>query len=185
MDKSDLENPRANEKRYIRQDVDLNDLLNTFGDDTNNEIKTFMSSPYIEIEGLDPLLSRYKNAFVVLSLSIQSINSKSYAPSAILSELNNNDIKFDAICLQESWLSTDQDSALFSNPGYQLINQGKNCSSHSGIITFLPNEYYGSIRSSHNDSKLWNGMFIEVNGGSLREKVIIGNLLGNCPKYLK
>ena len=173
MDKSDPENPRANEKRYINQDVDLNDLLRTFSDDPNNEVKTFTCSPYIDIEGLTPLLSRYKDALVVLSLNIQSINSKFDTLTAVLSELNNNDIKFDAICLQENWLSTYQDSALLNIPGYQLINQGKSCSSHSGLIIFLSNDYYYSIRSSHNDSNLWDGMFIEVNGESLREKVII------------
>ena len=135
MDKSDPENPR-----------DLNDLLRTFSDDPNNEVKTFTCSPYIDIEGLTLLLSRYKDAFVC--------------------ELNNNDIQFDAICLRETWLFTDQDSALFNIPGYQLINQGKSCSSHSGLIIFLSNDYYYSIRSSHNDSKLWDGMFIEVNGVS-------------------
>ena len=121
-------------------------------------------------------MSRYKDAFVVLSLNIQSINSTFEALTAILSELNNNDIKFDAICLQDTWLSTDQDSALFDIPDYQLINQGKSCSSHSGLIIFLSNDYYYLIISSHNDSKLWDGMFIEVNGESLREKVIIGYL---------
>ena len=54
MDKSDPENPRANEKRYINQDVDLNDLLRTISDDPNNEVKTFTCSPYIDIEGLAP-----------------------------------------------------------------------------------------------------------------------------------
>ena len=85
MDKSDPENPRANEKLYINQDVDLNDLLRTFSDDPNNEVKTFKCSPYIDIEGLTPLLSRYKDAFVLLSLNIQSINSKFDALTAVLS----------------------------------------------------------------------------------------------------
>ena len=39
MHKSDPENPRANEKFYINQDVDLNDLLRTFNDDPNDEVK--------------------------------------------------------------------------------------------------------------------------------------------------
>ena len=50
MDKSDPENPRANEKCYINQDVDLNDLLRSFSDDPNNEVKTFTCSPYIDIK---------------------------------------------------------------------------------------------------------------------------------------
>ena len=102
MHKSDPENPWANEKCYINQDVDLNDLLRTFSDDPNNEVKTFTCSPYIDIKGLTPLSSRYTNVFVVLSLNIQSINCMFDALTAILSELNNNVIQFDAICLQET-----------------------------------------------------------------------------------
>ena len=75
------------------------------------------------------------------SLNIQSIKSKFDALTAILSELHNNDIKFDVICLQETWLSTNQDSALFNIPGCQEINQGKSFSSHFGLIIFLSNDY--------------------------------------------
>ena len=176
MAKCNFENPRANENPNIKDDIDLNDLLRTFDDDPNNEVKAFICSPYIDIEGLTPLLSRYKNGFAVLSLNIQSINSKFDALTAVLSELNNNGIKFDAICLQETWLSIDQDTALFNIPGYQLISQGKSCSSHYGLIILLSNEYSYLIRSSHNNSKLWDGIFIEVSGKSLREKVLIGNM---------
>ena len=70
MDKSDPENPRANEKRYINQDVDLNDLLRTFSDDPNNEVKTFTCSPYIDIEGLTPLSSRYIPIYSVIRTKI-------------------------------------------------------------------------------------------------------------------
>ena len=112
MAKCNFENPRANENPNINDDIDLNDLLRTFDDDPNNEVKAFTCSPYIDIEGLTPLLSRYKNGFAVLSLNIQSINSKFDALTAVLSELNNNGIKFYAICLQRyltfpdiSWLA--------------------------------------------------------------------------------
>ena len=87
MDKFDPENPKASKKHYINQDVDLNDLLHTFSDDPNNEVKTLTCSPYTDIKGLTHLLSRYKDAFVVLSLNIQSINSKFDALTAVLSLL--------------------------------------------------------------------------------------------------
>ena len=154
MAKCNFENPRANENPYINDDIDLNDLLRAFDDDPNSEVKTFTFSPYIDIEGLTPLLSRYKNGFAVLSLNIQSITSKFDALTAVLSELNNDDIKFDAICLQETWLPIDQDTALFNIPRYQLISQGKSWSSHSGLMIFLSNVYSLLIRSSHNNSQL-------------------------------
>ena len=122
MDSSNCDNPRATINSHSSDYVDLNDLLRTFHDDPNNEVKTFSCSPYFEIESLRPILSKYKANFSVLSLNIQSLNSKF---DALLSELNGNDIKIDAICLQETWLSTDQDASIFNIPGYQLITLGK------------------------------------------------------------
>ena len=100
-----------------------------------------MCSPYIEIESLTPVLSKYKSIFSVLSLNIQSLNSKFDTLLAILSDLNDNNIKIDAICLQETWLSNDQDASVFSIAGYQLIHLGKKCSSHSGLAIFLSDSF--------------------------------------------
>ena len=76
MDNSDSNNLRVIENNCLSGNVDLNDLLRTFHDDPNNEVRSFMCSPYIEIESLMPVLSKYKSNFSVLSLNIQSLNSK-------------------------------------------------------------------------------------------------------------
>ena len=177
MDNSNCDNPRANENIHSSDDIDLKDLLRTFHDDPNNEVKSFTCSPYIEIDSLTPVLSRYKANFSVLSLNIQSINSKFDALLAVLSELNVNDIKIDAICLQETWLSTEQDASIFNIPGYHLINLGKKCSAHSGLAIYLSDSFSYLIKSVHEDSELWDGLFIEVSGESLCEKIIIVNTL--------
>ena len=176
MDNSNCDNPRATENIHSSDDIDLNDLLRTFHDDPNNEVKSFTCSPYIEIDSLTPVLSRYKANFYVLSLNIQSINSKFDALLAILSELNVNDIKIDAICLQETWLSTEQDASIFNIPGYHLINLGKKCSAHSGLAIYLSDSFSYLIKSVHEDSELWDGLFIEVSGESFCEKIIIVNI---------
>ena len=137
IDNTNDNNLRANGRDHLCNDVDLNDLLRTFSDDPNNEVKSFTCSPYIETDSLVPILSRHKGDFSVLSLNIQSINSKYDALLAVLSELNDNNIKIDAICLQETWLSDDHDVSMFNIPGYQLISQGHCCSTHSGLIIFL------------------------------------------------
>ena len=96
---------------------------------------------------------------------------------AILSDLNDNNIKIDAICLQETWLSNDQDASVFSIPGYQLIHLvKKKCSSHSGLAIFLSDSFSYLIKSVHDDSALLDWLFIEVNGELLRDKIIIGNI---------
>ena len=52
MDNSNCDNPRATENINPSDDIDLNDLLCTFHDDPNNEVKSFTCSRYIEIESL-------------------------------------------------------------------------------------------------------------------------------------
>ena len=176
MDNTNNNNLKANGTDRLSDDIDLNDLLRTFSDAPNNEVKSFMCSPYIETDSLIPILSKHKGDFSVLSLNIQSINSKYDALLAILSELKENNINIDAICLQETWLSANHDVAMYDIPGYQLISQGHNCSAHSGLIIFLADSFPYLIKNVHINSKLWDGLFIEVTGESLPEKVIIGNL---------
>ena len=60
MDSSNCDNPRATINSHSSDYVDLNDILCTFHDDPNNEVKTCSCSPYIEIESLTPVLSKYK-----------------------------------------------------------------------------------------------------------------------------
>ena len=65
---------------------------------------------------------------------------------------------------------------MFNIPGYQLISQGHSCSTHSGLIIFLADSYSYLIKSIHRGSQLWDALFIEVTGESLRDKIVIGNL---------
>ena len=132
--------------------------------------------PIIETDSLVPILSKHKGDFSVLSLNIQSINSKYDALLAVLSDLNENNIKIDAICFQETWLSYDHDVAMFNIPGYQLISQGHSCITHSGLIIFLADSYSYLIKSIHRGSQLGDALFIEVTGESLRDKIVIENL---------
>ena len=86
-----------NGKDHLCNNIDLNDILQTFSDDPSNEAKSFTCSPYIETDSLIPILSRHKCDFSFLSLNIQSINIKYDGLLAVLSELNENKIKIDAI----------------------------------------------------------------------------------------
>ena len=52
----------------------------------------------------------------------------------------------------------------------------KKCSAHSGLAIYLSDSFSYLIKSVHDDSELWDGMFIEVSGESLCDKIIIGNI---------
>ena len=148
--------------------VDLNNLLRTYQDDPNNELRTYTDSPYILPESVVQ--------FAILSLNIQSINSKFDSLTTFLSHLEANDVNFSAICLQETWLTSEQDVSIFNIPGYQLIHLGKSASTCGGLFIYLRDEYSFTVTGQYNQSDLWEGLFIEVQGECLEGKLTIGNI---------
>ena len=155
---------------------DLNNVLRSFVDDPNNEVRTYSDSLYIPTENVENMLSQYPNNFSLFSLNIQSLNSKFDSLSAFLSHLNEKGYNFDAICLQETWLPPDGDTSLFNIPGYHLIHQGKICSQHSGLIIYLSNKFSYSVKDIEIRSDLWDGQFVDVYGENLNGKITIGNI---------
>ena len=85
---SNLGNPRATEKRYTNHDIDLNNFLDTLGDDLNNKVKIFTFLPPIDISLTH--LSLYNDTFPECSWTIQDIDSKFDAMVAVLSELKKD-----------------------------------------------------------------------------------------------
>ena len=65
------------------------------------------------------------NSFNILSRNCQSINAKIDELKIKLKKMKNRNCVFDAICLQETWLSNDADTSLFKIEGYKLILKGK------------------------------------------------------------
>ena len=171
MDNANNDNTQRANKRD-----DLHDILRTFVDDPNNEVKTYCVSPFIELESVESVLKKHKGNFCVLSLNIQSLNSKFDSFMSVLSHLNDNNTHFQAICLQETWLSHDQDTSLFNIPGYHLIHRGKSRSNHSGLIIYLSDEFSYNVKDTLPGSQLWDGLFIDVYGESLCGNLTIGNI---------
>ena len=121
-------------------------------------------------------LKKHKGTFSVLSLNIQSLNSKFDAFMSVLSHLNDNNTRFQAICLLETWLSHDQDTSLSNIPGYHLIHSGKSFGNHSGLIIHLSDEFSYRVKDTLQGSQLWNGLFIDVYDESLCSNLMIRNI---------
>ena len=83
---------------------------------------------------------------------------------------------FGAICLQETWLSSDADVSLLHIPGYKLIHQGSKCTRHGGLIIYLHEEYRYKLRNMYIQSDIWEALFIHVSGQNLRRPISIGNI---------
>ena len=70
-----MDNTNDHNLRAPRQD-DLNDTLRTYIDDPNNEVKIYSDSLYISTEEVGNVLKKNYNRFSILSLNMQSLNSK-------------------------------------------------------------------------------------------------------------
>ena len=99
--------------------------------------------------------------FSVLSVNIQSLNSKFDGLMAILSCLEKYDLHFSAVCLQETWLTDSHDVSIFSMPGYRLINAGKSCSECGGLLIYVHDWFSYSIQNITRNSKLWEGCLLK------------------------
>ena len=114
--------------------------------------------------------------FLILTLDIQSVHAKFNNLFPVIDNLASQGLYFGAICLQETWTSSDSDLSLLQLPGYQLIHQGSKCTKHGGLIIYLNENYNYEIRNLYTDSNIWEGLFIDINGGNLCRTFTIGNI---------
>ena len=80
-----------------------------------------------------------------------------------------------AICVQETWLSEEDDSSLFNLNGYNCISKGKTCSQKGGLIIYLNENFTYKTIDIAEPSTLWESQVIEISSPALSKKVIPGN----------
>ena len=141
-----------------------------------NEIWTYSDSLYIPTEKVHVVLSKNTANFSIFSVNIQSLNSKFDSLLAMLSDPDDKNLHFHAICIQETWLSKDCDTSLFAIPGYHMVHHGLGRSKHSGLVIYLSDQFSYTIKDVIIQSDLWDGQFIDVHGENLRAKLTIGNI---------
>ena len=156
--------------------------LNSFtnSENVNDTIESYLvnspESSYFDIDKLFSLFNKNKKSFSILSVNIQSLNAKINQLKVILTNLNQHGCYFSAICLQETWLQDDVDLCLLQIDGYELISQGKICSTHGGLLIYLRQEYDYKILPLNKDSEIWEGQFIEIHWNNLKKKIVLGNI---------
>ena len=156
-------------------DQDLNHILATF-DDADHEIVNFCNSCYIPFPYIASIFQNSHNAFITLSLNVQSIHAKFNQLYPIVSKFSSMGLYFGAICLQETWMASDADLSLLQLPGYNIIHQGSKCTKPGGLIIYLSEMYFFKLRNLCNDSDIWEGLFIDVMGHNLRKPLTICNI---------
>ena len=154
---------------------DLNHILSTFVE-SEHEIENFCDSRYIELSDITSIIKDDGKDFTILTLNIQSINAKFDNLYPVINNLSSMGLYFGAICLQETWLSSDADVSLLHIPGYKLIHQGSRCTRHGGLVIYLHEQYTYKLRNMYKRSDIWEGLFIDVSGHNLHRPITIGNI---------
>ena len=127
----------------------------------------FCDSRYIELSGITSIIKDDGKDFTLLTFNIQSINAKFDNLYPVINNLSSMGLYFGAICLQETWLSSDADVSLLHIPGYKLIHQGSRCTRHGGLVIYLHEQYAYKLRNMYTRSDIWEGLFIDVSGHNL------------------
>ena len=91
---------------------DLNNILHTNEFDSV-ELQTTRRSSCYDLDNFDKLTCSTHKCFSILSTNIQSINAKFNELEAFVEDLGKHNFKFSVICLQETWLSDNDDLCLF------------------------------------------------------------------------
>ena len=144
-------------------------------DPDEEEIHIMRPSHYFAIEELPIHLQTVGN-FNILSLNTQSINAKFDAFVAFLEIAKQQNVYFHAICLQETWLSENSDLSLLQLNGFTCFSQGKQCSSHGGLITYIDTNINASVLNMEITSPIWEGLFVKIQGMENTKDIIIGNI---------
>ena len=114
--------------------------------------------------------------FSIISLNCQSLTEKADSLKVLIVNINAR-CKLSAICLQETWLSSESDTSLFELRGYNFVSVGQFCSAHSGLGIYISDDYNFKVMNMHEQSMLWVGMFVEISGQSLNDKkIMLGNI---------
>ena len=133
-------------------------------------------SSYHDDNSLNNISKDKADSFSILSLNCQCLTAKFDQINIKVQQLQSKGFEFDAICLQETWLSDDSDTSLFQIQGYNLISQGKICSEHGGLAIYISNIFNFKIIDMNIHSQIWDGLFIEISKFNANKVLIIGNV---------
>ncbi len=115
--------------------------------------------------------------FSILSTNIQSTRAKFIELNIFVETLQELGFSFSAICVQERWLSVNEDNSQLQLKGYECISQGKSFSSKAGLIIYLDKRFYYTYTKKLIRYKTWEEQVIKVKHCKhLAKPIMIGNI---------
>ena len=119
-------------------------------DESDEEMTLMIPSQYYTVDN-HPVKMSCSGNFNVISLNAQSMNAKFDSLLILLEIARQQNITIHVMCIQESWLDENCDLSLYQIEGYTCISQGKRCSSHGGLMTYVNSQYNTSVIDVKND----------------------------------
>ena len=158
----------------------LLDVLDSYivDDDDEGVPRLIQNSPYYSNDEAIEVLRTHLGALTLLSLNCQSLQSK-FSEIQIYNELfKENGCPFSIITLQETWLSSDNDTSHLQLDGYDFIHKPMQCSLHGGVGIYIQNNLKYQILEYEGNPEVWDGIFIEITLKCITadRKIILGNI---------
>ena len=146
-----MNNPLVHELLKEFGGIEKNDLLEMTNDniaDDEDSPNILTPSSYVDLTTIEKYINLNRNGFSILSMNIQSINSKFEELLTTIKFFDEKyNFKFSAICLQECWLSENTDISQFDIPGYTVFDQPRQCCGHGGLLTYILDEFKGKKKN--------------------------------------
>ena len=131
---------------------------------------------YYSESSLQQSLRSFTTPFLVLSLNVQSLYAKIDELRTLVYRYSVKNINFSVICLQETWLSSNQDISLLGLPGYSLTCHGKHASGHGGLAVYVLDSLKFSLLKSSTNNDNWEGMFLKISSPTHNRDFLVGNV---------
>ena len=156
--------------------VEANSLSNIIlnDDDDNLYFSRDLHSSYIDTETLINTLHSKVGKFTILNLNVQSLTAKLHELAALVQELEDKNIHFSVICIQETLLLKNADTSLIQLPNYNFVHEPCRISQHSGVGCYIHKQFNFKIHELNILSDVWEGMFLDINGNDLSKTVTLG-----------
>ena len=161
-------------------------------DEDSNEVTSITLSEYIDVDTFSQQLLAANSNLSIISLNIQTINTKFDEFKIIIDEINKHH-PLSVICLQETHLKSNSETNVFEIEDYHLISKGRYCSNAGGLIIYVHKDFDYKIIELNNqpnvniinqdnaenvqEKPLWESLFIEIKRKAKNSKThIIGNV---------
>ena len=175
---------RANHMNACIDNMSFN-VTNSFThllEEENNSMPIKLSE-YVDVDAFAKQLHGSKSKLSMVSLNVQSIRAKFDELKITIDQINQQHY-ISVICLQETWLSSEDDTSIYELDNYQLISKGHSCSAHGGLMIYVHNDFNFTVKQTGiitnvNEQVIpnWEHMFISITHKMQNSKTyIIGNI---------